>query len=202
MNRAAIFFLVLAPLVRAEEPKKPPAATVEVRLSDGSRINLALLDESVPIVAGCEINDSPFEPSCKRCRRLAAEKGDDLPIEWLGREQRYREKLATPDVTVADLIARYRGSQGRSPWLVPVPESWIEAAMKATRDMGFDAAVAVTDATGNLRAFQRADGAPFFTAEVAVNKAWTAASCGIATHVWNGYIADPKLAPLEWKRFS
>ena len=68
--------------------------------------------------------------------------------------------------------------------------------MKATRDMGFDAAVAVTDATGNLRAFQRADGAPFFTAEVAVNKAWTAASCGIATHVWNGYIADPKLAPL------
>jgi uncharacterized protein GlcG (DUF336 family) len=72
----------------------------------------------------------------------------------------------------------------------------IEAAMKASRDIGFDAAVAVTDATGNLRAFQRADGAPFFTAEVAVSKAWTAASCGIATHVWNDYIADPKLAPL------
>jgi uncharacterized protein GlcG (DUF336 family) len=72
----------------------------------------------------------------------------------------------------------------------------IEAAMKASRDIGFDAAVAVTDATGNLRAFQRADGAPFFTAEVAVGKAWTAASCGIATHVWNDYIADPKLAPL------
>jgi len=72
----------------------------------------------------------------------------------------------------------------------------IEAAMKASRDMGFDAAVAVTDATGNLRAFQRADGAPFFTADVAVGKAWTAASCGIATHVWNDYIADPKLAPL------
>ena len=74
--------------------------------------------------------------------------------------------------------------------------SLIEAAMKASRDLGFDAAVAVSDATGNLRAFQRADGAPFFTAEVAVSKAWTAASCGIATHVWNDYIADPKLAPL------
>jgi uncharacterized protein GlcG (DUF336 family) len=72
----------------------------------------------------------------------------------------------------------------------------IEAALKASRDMGFDAAVAVVDATGNLRAFQRADGAPFLAAEVAVNKAWTAASCGIATHVWNDYIADPKLAPL------
>lgn len=72
----------------------------------------------------------------------------------------------------------------------------IESAMKASRDIGFDAAIAVTDATGNLRAFQRADGAPFFTAEVAVSKAWTAASCGIATHVWNDYLADPKLAPL------
>jgi uncharacterized protein GlcG (DUF336 family) len=72
----------------------------------------------------------------------------------------------------------------------------IEAAMKASRDLGFDAAIAVTDATGHLRAFQRADGAPFFTAEVAIAKAWTAASCGIATHVWNDYLADPKLAPL------
>jgi len=72
----------------------------------------------------------------------------------------------------------------------------IEAALKAGRELGFDAAVAVTDATGNLRAFQRADGAPFFTADVAVSKAWTAASCGIATHVWNDYLADPKLAPL------
>jgi magnesium chelatase subunit I len=63
-----------------------------------------LLDERVPIIDGCEINDSPFHPSCKRCRRLAVEKGDDLPIAWLTREERYREKLATPDVTVADLI--------------------------------------------------------------------------------------------------
>src|SRR5438034_4094571 len=63
-----------------------------------------LLDELIPVIAGCEINDSPFQPSCKRCRRLAAEKGDDLPIEWIRREDRYREKLATPDVTVADLV--------------------------------------------------------------------------------------------------
>jgi magnesium chelatase subunit I len=64
----------------------------------------ALLDERVPVIDGCEINDSPYEPSCKRCRRLALEKGDDLPIAWLPRDARYREKLATPDVTVADLI--------------------------------------------------------------------------------------------------
>jgi magnesium chelatase subunit I len=64
----------------------------------------ALLDERVPVIEGCEINDSPFAPTCKRCRRLAAEKGDDLPVAWLSRDERYREKLATPDVTVADLI--------------------------------------------------------------------------------------------------
>ncbi|HUP48794.1 MAG TPA: AAA family ATPase [Thermoanaerobaculia bacterium] len=64
----------------------------------------ALLDESVPVIAGCEINDSPFLPSCKRCRRLAAEQGDELPLSWIRREERYREKLATPDVTVADLV--------------------------------------------------------------------------------------------------
>jgi magnesium chelatase subunit I len=64
----------------------------------------SLLDERVPVIAGCEINDSPLQPACKRCRRLAAEQGDDLPIAWITREERYREKLATPDVTVADLI--------------------------------------------------------------------------------------------------
>jgi magnesium chelatase subunit I len=63
-----------------------------------------LLDERVPIIAGCEINDSPLAPTCKRCRRLAAEQGEDLPIAWLSRDERYREKLATPDVTVADLV--------------------------------------------------------------------------------------------------
>src|SRR3954468_20566373 len=62
------------------------------------------LDERVPIIAGCEINDSPLAPTCKRCRRLATEQGEDLPIAWLTRDERYREKLATPDVTVADLV--------------------------------------------------------------------------------------------------
>ncbi len=64
----------------------------------------ALLDERIPIIEGCEINDSPFEPTCKRCRRLAAEQGENLHVAWLTRDERYREKLATPDVTVADLI--------------------------------------------------------------------------------------------------
>jgi magnesium chelatase subunit I len=64
----------------------------------------ALLDENVPVIEGCEINDSPFAPTCKRCRRLAGEKGDELAVSWIGRDARYREKLATPDVTVADLI--------------------------------------------------------------------------------------------------
>ena len=64
----------------------------------------ALLDEHVPVIDGCEINDSPYEPTCKRCRRLAVDRGDDLPVAWIPREARYREKLATPDVTVADLI--------------------------------------------------------------------------------------------------
>jgi magnesium chelatase subunit I len=63
-----------------------------------------LLDEQIPVIEGCEINDSPFTPTCKRCRRLAAERGDDLPVAWLTPDLRYREKLATPDVTVADLI--------------------------------------------------------------------------------------------------
>ena len=72
----------------------------------------------------------------------------------------------------------------------------IEEALKACCNIGFEAAIAVVDVTGNLCAFQRADGAPFFAAEVAVSKAWTAASCGIATHIWNDYVADPKLAPL------
>jgi len=63
-----------------------------------------LLDERIPVVEGCDINDSPFHPTCKRCRRLIVERGDDLPIAWMLRGERYREKLATPDVTVADLI--------------------------------------------------------------------------------------------------
>jgi magnesium chelatase subunit I len=63
-----------------------------------------LLDEVIPVVAGCEINDDPFAPVCKRCHELAAEKGDALEIDWLHRDARLGEKLATPDVTIADLI--------------------------------------------------------------------------------------------------
>jgi len=63
-----------------------------------------LLDEHIPAVAGCEINDDPYNPICRRCRRLVAEQADATPIAWIGRDHRYAEKLATPDVSVADLI--------------------------------------------------------------------------------------------------
>lgn len=63
-----------------------------------------LLDEYVPAVEGCEINDDPFAPVCRRCRRKGEERGDSLEIRWIGRDRRYAEKLATPDVSVADLI--------------------------------------------------------------------------------------------------
>jgi magnesium chelatase subunit I len=64
----------------------------------------ALLDERLPYVAGCEMRDNPYAPLCKRCRNLIAQKGDATPIAWLTRDERYVEKLATPDVTVADLV--------------------------------------------------------------------------------------------------
>ncbi|MFF3438057.1 sigma 54-interacting transcriptional regulator [Streptosporangium sp. NPDC002721] len=63
-----------------------------------------LLDEWTPVVEGCEINDHPYEPSCVRCRRLAGETGEELPISWKHRDERYGEKLATPDTSVGDLI--------------------------------------------------------------------------------------------------
>ena len=63
-----------------------------------------LLDPEIPIVAGCEIHDDPMAPLCRRCRDLIAERGDDTPLEHLTPDQRYVEKLATPDVTIADII--------------------------------------------------------------------------------------------------
>lgn len=63
-----------------------------------------LLDDEVPAIAGCEINDDPFNPICKSCRQKIQEQGDDTAITWIGRGQRYGEKLATPDTTIADLI--------------------------------------------------------------------------------------------------
>ena len=64
----------------------------------------SLLDEWTPYPAGCEIHDNPYAPICKRCRDLIASSGDETPIAWLHREDRYVEKLATPDVTIADMI--------------------------------------------------------------------------------------------------
>src|SRR5262245_34353854 len=62
------------------------------------------LDEAVPAIAGCEINDNPFQPICRQCRTLLEERRDATPIVWRGRDERYVEKLATPDVTIADII--------------------------------------------------------------------------------------------------
>ncbi|RBL89721.1 magnesium chelatase [Chitinophaga flava] len=63
-----------------------------------------LLDEFIPVVEGSEVNDDPFNPLSRYARDLIAEKGDKTPITWISREERYAEKLATPDVSVADLI--------------------------------------------------------------------------------------------------
>ena len=68
------------------------------------RTLVQLLDEWTPVISGCEINDHPFDPVCVRCRRLVAEKGDSTPVGWKHRNDRYAEKLATPDVSVGDLI--------------------------------------------------------------------------------------------------
>jgi magnesium chelatase subunit I len=64
----------------------------------------ALLDPNTPFVARCEIHDNPYAPICRHCRMLIAEQGESTPIAWLTPDDRYVEKLATPDVTIADLI--------------------------------------------------------------------------------------------------
>jgi magnesium chelatase subunit I len=65
---------------------------------------VCLLDEAVPIVAGSEVNDHPYHPFSPHARGLVAERGDDTPVDWISPEDRYAEKLATPDIAVADLI--------------------------------------------------------------------------------------------------
>jgi magnesium chelatase subunit I len=65
---------------------------------------LQFLDPEIPVIAGCEINDNPLQPICRGCRERVAAEGDNTPIAWLPRDQRYVEKLATPDVTIADII--------------------------------------------------------------------------------------------------
>jgi magnesium chelatase subunit I len=63
-----------------------------------------LLDEHSPAVVGCEIGDDPLRPACGVCQRRSAELGDDLPVRWRPRSERYTEKLATPDTSVGDLV--------------------------------------------------------------------------------------------------
>ena len=65
---------------------------------------VGLLDEAVPVVAASEVNDHPYHPFSPGARALVAERGDDTPLEWRGRDERFAEKLATPDIAVADLI--------------------------------------------------------------------------------------------------
>src|SRR6478672_3594310 len=63
-----------------------------------------LLDEQIAVMPGCEIHDDPLDPICSACRAQVAAQGDSLPIDWLPRESRFVEKLATPDVTIADML--------------------------------------------------------------------------------------------------
>src|ERR671932_423715 len=63
-----------------------------------------LLDEEIPVVPGCEIHDNPLAPLCGACRPRVQREGDHLPIAWLPRVDRYVEKLATPDVTIAEML--------------------------------------------------------------------------------------------------
>ena len=76
----------------------------------------SLLDDEVPIIADCEINDNPFNPVCRACRDRCDELGDGVEITWMGRESRYAEKLATPDISISDLIGEVdpiRVAEGR-----------------------------------------------------------------------------------------
>jgi magnesium chelatase subunit I len=77
---------------------------------------LNLLDDEIPVVAGSEVNDNPFAPVSKHAKDLIEREGEDTPIEWVGRDRRYGEKLATPDITIADLIGEVdpiRVAEGR-----------------------------------------------------------------------------------------
>jgi len=69
-----------------------------------ARMLIGLLDEAMPALAGCEINDDPLAPICQACRERLAKQGDAAEIVWIPRDRRYGEKLATPDITIADLI--------------------------------------------------------------------------------------------------
>lgn len=75
-----------------------------------------LLDDEVPVIEGCPINDNPFDPICRSCIDKSEETGDTLEVAWLSREMRFSEKLATPDISIADLIGEVdpiRVAEGR-----------------------------------------------------------------------------------------
>jgi len=81
-----------------------------------ARLLIGLLDTALPVVRGGELNDDPYAPISPAARAVVAEKGDDTPIDWLPRDRRYAEKLATPDITIADLIGEVdpvRVAEGR-----------------------------------------------------------------------------------------
>jgi len=81
-----------------------------------ARLLVGLLDEAIPVVRGGELNDDPFAPISPAARTLVEELGDDTPVDWLPRDRRYAEKLATPDITIADLIGEVdpvRVAEGR-----------------------------------------------------------------------------------------
>ena len=68
------------------------------------RALVEMLDPEIPVIAGCEINDDPLRPVCRACRLLVEEKGDSTPVNYIHRDRRFVEKLATPDVTIADIL--------------------------------------------------------------------------------------------------
>src|SRR5213079_2162183 len=81
-----------------------------------ARALISLLDDETPVIAGCEISDNPYAPICQECRDKVAEHDDLTEIHWLPRDRRYGEKLATPDITISDLIGEVdpvRVAEGR-----------------------------------------------------------------------------------------
>src|SRR5437764_608949 len=82
------------------------------------RALVSLLDDEVPVIDGCEINDNPYAPICRACRDRVALHGDAVPLRWITPDQRYSEKLATPDTSIADLIGEVdpiRVAEGKYP---------------------------------------------------------------------------------------
>ena len=130
-----------------------------------------LLDETVPAIEGCEIHDDPYRPICARCRALVFEEGDATPIVWLARDDRYAEKLATPDTSVADLIGdvdpirvaegRYLGDELTIHYgMIPRTQPRHRRDQRASRPAGADPGVAVQHHGGARRADPRVPDPP------------------------------------------